>query len=557
MPAVAAVDGGGAGRAGIGGDPAAIEAGADAAAAAAGAIEEAGRSVSDHGDTVVANWTGSASNAAHERIRFLGDRTQVGGDVLAGLPAILNAYAGALRAAQARFAAGKAAAAVASTALGAANAQAAAVAATPTVGDDPALAGRRLAAADAVEAATEAGAAAGHEMDAALADEQVANDVAATAVTALSEQMGAMRTVIAAAPAAPSPGAVDYADHRAMAAMAAAPGGLPDPHPGNDPRGAALAQPRTDAQVAAEGEQESKALDTFQDGLGVAGLIPGVGIVPDAVNTGIYALRGDWGNAGLSGVAIVPVVGVAGFAGRAAIKARRAAKLAEAADAEAAKAAQAAKAAAAARAARAGEVGDDGLSGAARVANAERRAYLEDVVRHDAAAGTVTRFVSPASSKPPAWPAAVADRPTSGALWVFPPKGATAAQILQAQDYAEAARAAKEAGWFRTEGRLSGTNAEDAALMAKIERDAREAKSAAAREFAAQGKTFTGDISHGPDSTWTGRADAHSWLDLEPSVNRSLGSQAAKYPRGFVVDEIVGPLDGKFIDQFDQWEPVP
>ncbi len=93
--------------------------------------------------------------------------------------------------------------------------------------------------------------------------------------------------------------------------------------------------------------------------------------------------------------------------------------------------------------------------------------------------------------------------------------------------------------------------------MKEIAKEAQRAKSAAAQELAATGRSFDGDISHGPDSTWTGRADAHGWLDLDPSVNRSLGSQAAKYPRGFQADEIVGPLDQRFIDRLGQWEPLP
>ena len=210
MPAVAAVDGGGAGRAGIGGDPAAIEAGADAAAAAAGAIEEAGRSVSDHGDTVVATWTGSASAAAHERIRFLGERTAIGADVLADLPAILTTYAQALRTAQARFAAGHAGAMAAASAASAAATAQAGLDAEGTLGVDPAHGQRQAAVTAAASAAAEDGAAAQHAMAAAVADEKVANAVAAAAVEALSGQMVAMRADMA--PARPSPAAADWAD---------------------------------------------------------------------------------------------------------------------------------------------------------------------------------------------------------------------------------------------------------------------------------------------------------------------------------------------------------
>lgn len=347
-----------------------------------------------------------------------GGRAGIGGDVLLGLPAILTVYAAALRAARARFAAGKEAAAAASATRNAARAQVAAVAATSTVGDDPALAQRRLVAGAALDRAAEDGAAADSEMDAAIADEQVAHQIAATAVGALSAQMAAMRTTIAAPVAARSPDAAGWGE---PARTSTGGPGRPALHGGVDARGDVLPA-RTDAEVAAGSGQGGGALDAAQDALGLAGLIPAVGIVPDAVNTAVYAARGDWSHAALSGVAMVPVVGVAGFAGRAALKARRAATLAKVADADARKAAETAEGAAAARAARATEVGHDGLTGPSRLAMAERRAHLADTLRTDAVNGSVTRFASPASSKPPDWPAAVADRPTSGGLWTFPPR---------------------------------------------------------------------------------------------------------------------------------------
>jgi RHS repeat-associated protein len=52
-----------------------------------------------------------------------------------------------------------------------------------------------------------------------------------------------------------------------------------------------------------------KWLDRLQTGLDAAGLLPGVGIVPDAGNTIISLLRGNWGAAGLSALAMVPALG--------------------------------------------------------------------------------------------------------------------------------------------------------------------------------------------------------------------------------------------------------
>ncbi|NDV73507.1 hypothetical protein [Burkholderia cenocepacia] len=55
-------------------------------------------------------------------------------------------------------------------------------------------------------------------------------------------------------------------------------------------------------------------------GLDAAGLIPGLGAVPDLLNAGIYAVEGDYVNAGISAVAAIPVVGDAALAGKYAAK---------------------------------------------------------------------------------------------------------------------------------------------------------------------------------------------------------------------------------------------
>jgi hypothetical protein len=43
--------------------------------------------------------------------------------------------------------------------------------------------------------------------------------------------------------------------------------------------------------------------------LAIAGLIPFLGVVPDAIDAGIYVIEGDWVSAGLSAVAIIPILG--------------------------------------------------------------------------------------------------------------------------------------------------------------------------------------------------------------------------------------------------------
>lgn len=44
---------------------------------------------------------------------------------------------------------------------------------------------------------------------------------------------------------------------------------------------------------------------------------------------------------------------------------------------------------------------------------------------------------------------------------------------------------------------------------------------------------------HVPDTTWTDDPLPHSWLDLDPRVNLSLGGQAGGYPVGFRPTEFI------------------
>lgn len=64
-------------------------------------------------------------------------------------------------------------------------------------------------------------------------------------------------------------------------------------------------------------------LDDLQDGLDLAGFIPGIGTFADLANAGIYASQGDWGNAALSGLAAVPVLGIFSGAAKIAKKVKR------------------------------------------------------------------------------------------------------------------------------------------------------------------------------------------------------------------------------------------
>ncbi len=64
--------------------------------------------------------------------------------------------------------------------------------------------------------------------------------------------------------------------------------------------------------------------DIIHTGLGVVGMIPGVGIVADVLDTVVYVAEGDWKGAAMSGVAIIPVIGTAAGAAKTARTASRA-----------------------------------------------------------------------------------------------------------------------------------------------------------------------------------------------------------------------------------------
>lgn len=88
---------------------------------------------------------------------------------------------------------------------------------------------------------------------------------------------------------------------------------------------------KSEEEMKAETEEKQKiepesVLDGIQLALDAAGLAPGVGAIPDLLNASIYALRGDWGAAGLSVLAAVPIIGDAATAAKFAQKGVKAAK---------------------------------------------------------------------------------------------------------------------------------------------------------------------------------------------------------------------------------------
>lgn len=127
-------------------------------------------------------------------------------------------------------------------------------------------------------------------------------------------------------------------------------------------------------------------------------------------------------------------------------------------------------------------------------------------------------------SDPPTMPDGGSHKPrgeSSGPVVFYDPKaGATDAQKQQIQDYVDGCNDALKDGYISPTGRVStsGKLRDDASAAAAAER---------------QRNSYSGHAGHVPDTTWTSLPDPHSWLDLDGSINNSLGSQAKRYPIGY------------------------
>ncbi|RKP48432.1 LysM peptidoglycan-binding domain-containing protein [Trinickia fusca] len=106
-----------------------------------------------------------------------------------------------------------------------------------------------------------------------------------------------------------------------------------------------------------------------------------------------------------------------------------------------------------------------------------------------------------------------------------PVAGATPGQVEQIRQYAAISNLAIDEGYMSPTGRVStaGEMRDDASAAAREERKAAEA----------EGRPYTGVVGHGPDTTWTGRPVSPFWLDMDSSINSSLGRQAQNYPIGY------------------------
>lgn len=106
-----------------------------------------------------------------------------------------------------------------------------------------------------------------------------------------------------------------------------------------------------------------------------------------------------------------------------------------------------------------------------------------------------------------------------------PARGATAAQDAQIREYVAIANLSIVEGFMSATGRVSTEGSLRAAANRAAAAEWRRAKKA--------GTPYRGVVGHGPDTTWTGRPVSPFWLDMDHSINSSLGRQAQDYPLGF------------------------
>ncbi|MCU8473774.1 hypothetical protein M2G39_17290 [Vibrio vulnificus] len=78
---------------------------------------------------------------------------------------------------------------------------------------------------------------------------------------------------------------------------------------GNYASAVKTASPTYQLHAIAPDEYKGAALEAIHLALDGAGMAPGIGIVADLINAGLYALRGDFLNSGLSLLSGLPIVG--------------------------------------------------------------------------------------------------------------------------------------------------------------------------------------------------------------------------------------------------------
>lgn len=115
--------------------------------------------------------------------------------------------------------------------------------------------------------------------------------------------------------------------------------------------------------------------------------------------------------------------------------------------------------------------------------------------------------------------------PLTGVVEFEIPSWATPQEAQQVRDYVAGCNAALAACALSPTGRVR--------TAGNLERAAGNAASRENRRARRAGTPYVGVAGHVPDSTWNGRPDPHSWMDLTRRINGSLASQSRNYPLGF------------------------
>lgn len=104
-------------------------------------------------------------------------------------------------------------------------------------------------------------------------------------------------------------------------------------------------------------------------------------------------------------------------------------------------------------------------------------------------------------------------------------------EIAQYRLYVKGSNLARDDGYLSKTGRVSTSG--DLHVASTRQADLERARAAGA------GTPYAGHVGHVPDTAWTGKARPHTWMDLSPRVNTSLGGQIGRYPVGFKPTEFI------------------
>jgi len=115
---------------------------------------------------------------------------------------------------------------------------------------------------------------------------------------------------------------------------------------------------------------------------------------------------------------------------------------------------------------------------------------------------------------------------TGGVVEFTTPKdNVTLETISQTESYVRGCNEDLKDGALPPTGRVT--------TQGQLGRDASNAAGAERAIAAASSTPYQGVVGHVPDTTWTGNPKPYSWLDLNSSVNSSLGRQLLNYPIGY------------------------